>query len=149
MAALKPEQLTRLKQIAVQTGGRWLLQRPVRSHIEQLYRDTVVAKELTLTEEQLKEFQAVQDVFEKDAVEVLTSAKAFDPTETKLKELAAVLSNEGQHSQGKRREAYDAQRTKLDELIGKPFTGNTQPDRFGGPVNIEERRAAASVRIQN
>jgi hypothetical protein len=144
LAGLTPEQTARLKQIRFQTGGfgggfpgGGFGGRPARSHIEQLYTDAAVAKELAITEEQVKEFAALRSAFAKDAEDVLGSADSFEPAEKKLNALVAAR-------RAKAEELLTAdQKTKFTALVGKPFVGSTVPDNFGPRVPMTEAMRAA------
>ncbi len=137
-ATLKPEQLSRFKQIERQTAnfgfgrgggnpfGGPIEPVPLSSHLQNI----AFKKELGFTAEQDKSL-ADADKAQADAIE--KAALSDRPVEDAIKAITAA--NDG------REKAYAAvltaeQTKKLDEMMGKPFTGSTARDRnnpFGGP----------------
>lgn len=135
-ATLKPEQLARLRQIDQQTnagvgglGGRGVFGgEPTTVPLSSQLRSLVTRKAIAFTPEQDKALAAadkahgdalaaavVADGSVDDAIKAITAAH-----DGREKAYAAALTAE--------------QKTKLDELLGKPFTGSTFPDRLsGGP----------------
>jgi hypothetical protein len=126
-ATLKPEQAARLKQIAfqlqlVQFDG---FPRPGPSEfpIDRYYTNATLARELALTEAQVTKIQAAWDSYQTDVATALEKADTSANAEKRLKELAVLRRAKAQETLTK------AQTVKLDELIGKPFTGSTRRDR--------------------
>ena len=153
LATLKPEQTKRLDQIAFQTGyggGRFGGGGGAGgggfgffggTHIEQFYSVERVVKELTITAEQTKAFNDVRADFEKEVAATLVAADDPAVAEKKVADLVAA-----------RRKKAEAvltadQTTKVDALVGKPFTGSTLADRFAGArvgANIIEIQRTAT-----
>ncbi len=116
---LKPEQLTRLRQIALQAkqdprfGDTDPLTSPVLRY----------AKELAVTPEQLKAFAEVRA---KHAEAV--SKAALSGNEYAIVRKAIQTANEA-CEKGFEAAVTPAQRAKLKEMLGEPFTGDTRLDR--------------------
>lgn len=117
---LKPEQLARLKQIAFQANHG--------SSIELAYRSEDVAKALALSEKQVKELDGVWDAHRASVAKALEVADSFAAADKQVKELAAAR-------QAKAEAVLNTdQGTKLKEMIGEVFVGNTRSDSmFGSP----------------
>jgi CO dehydrogenase nickel-insertion accessory protein CooC1 len=100
---LKPEQLKRLNQITMQFTGLMLLTRPE------------VAKELSLTQDQVRKFKQLQTEARKKLGELLDKdsegrAEAFAKhREETRKKIMAILTAK--------------QRVKVRQMVGKPFKG--------------------------
>ncbi len=118
LTTLKPEQIARLKQIAFQ-------EEHPDPHIEAIYTNSTLVKELAISDEQVKQLDAVWAAFQKDATKVFQSATTFTPTARKIKELVAL-----------RRKNAEAvltpdQSAKLTGMVGDEYTGNLRRD---GPL---------------
>ncbi|MFO0849877.1 MAG: hypothetical protein U0871_15180 [Gemmataceae bacterium] len=130
-AALKPEQLTRLKQIAMQTStgrGRGFGDVETPDPLSIKLNDREIRKALAVSDAQVKSF-ADADVALANAVEKAVLSDV--PVDDAIKAIEAARAA--------REKAYAAavsaeQTKKLDDLLGKPFTGSTTTDRpFGRP----------------
>jgi len=107
---LKPEQMTRLKQIARQQGGPAAYLQPEN------------AKDLSLTDEQKKKLKTISDDLQKDVTELFqggfsaeTREKMTALTKEATEKAADVLTSE--------------QKTKWKEVTGEPFTVQRGPGR--------------------
>lgn len=145
---LKPEQMTRLKQIWVQTnggngfggfgGGPGGVAPP--TPLTEKINSFVEYESLAITDAQTKAFDEA-DKAQADAIEkaVLSDASVDDS----IKAIEAARAA--------REKAYEAvvtaeQKKKLDESYGKPFTGSVMPDRMSAgrpPETLKNMRAAS------
>jgi hypothetical protein len=101
---LKPEQLKRLKQIAMQTSGLLFLTRPA------------IAKEMNLTEEQKRQVKEMVTEMHTKVAAVVHAPKS----EGRNEKLAALRKASDEHLE----KLFTAdQKSKWKELIGEPFTG--------------------------
>jgi hypothetical protein len=128
---LKPEQLTRLRQIALRAerdDSRTLTDAPT-SLIPRL------AKHLAVTPEQLQAFDAVR---KKHALAVARAALNADELEAAWKAIRAA--NEAREK-GFEDALTDEQRATLKALVGEPFTGSGQSDNGQFAQTFERVRA--------
>ena len=109
---LKPEQMTRLKQIARQQGGPGAYLKPEN------------VTDLKLTDEQKTKLKAINDELQKDVQELRRGAGGgkggFGPLPPETREKMTALTKEASE---KAAEVLTAeQKTKWKELTGEPFT---------------------------
>jgi hypothetical protein len=109
---LKPEQMTRLKQIARQQGGPGAYLKPEN------------VTDLKITDEQKKKIKEINDELQKDTQELRRGAGGgkggFGPLPPETREKIAALTKEANEKAG---EALTSeQKTKWKELIGEPYT---------------------------
>ena len=108
---LKPEQMTRLKQIARQQGG------PLA------YLKAENVKELGITDEQKTKLKSINTDLDKDRQELFRGGGGFSPETREKMENLAKEANEKAAAV-----LTDEQKSKWKTLIGEPYT----VQRFGG-----------------
>jgi len=104
---LKPEQLLRLKQIQLQLGGVYVLQRPE------------VAEHLGLSEDQKTQLKTISDESAEEMRKLFGSARGQDVDREKIREQMQQLNADVQ----KKSMAVlnDEQKQKFAEMMGEPF----------------------------
>ena len=110
---LKPEQMTRLKQIARQQGG------------PAAYLHAENAKDLSLTDDQKKKLKDITDELQKDMMALFQGGFSAE-----TREKMTMLNKEASEKAGEVLTAE--QKTKWKELTGEPFTvpfGGGRPKR--------------------
>lgn len=128
---LEAKQAARLNQIAFQSSIR-------NQRVDQFYQTATAARELSLTESQVKQIGTVWEAYRKDAAKVFETAESFEPTEKRINELIAARQNKAEAA------LTPEQAEKLRNLLDKPFTGSILPDgasRRGFSGILESLRA--------